>query len=579
MDLDLAARVKRLRALGSDDAATEAKSAVGKLPKRVWEAVSAFANTNGGLLILGLDEGGEFRLADGFDPQPILDALSDGLNLAPGHRTKVTPVPLNDVEQVEFEGGVVVALTVRPLAAVPAPCYVTERGLENGSYRRWDDQNIHLTSYEIYLMRHRHELLGTDREAVSNAQLDDLDPDLVERMTSRLRSQGSRALVGAADTVSQLRRLNVVDGHGVPTLAGLLSLGAYPQQFFPQLFIDVAVHPSTVKGTQSGALRFLDRQVCEGPIPVAVEQAVRAVARNLRTARVVEGARGTDVLEIPEEVLREAIVNAVTHRDYSNQILGQQVAVDVYPDRVEVTSPGGFWGSVSRDNVGDGRSCSRNDSLAKLLTRVPLSDSDAMVCENQGSGVPRMIGAMRSRGLPIPSFESTVDQVKVVLHRFGLLTPETRDWLGSVAKSERLTPRQEIALVLARTRGEVTPQDLRQQAAVDSDDARADLERLADLGLLTEEATDSYQLHVALEMAGLTPVQREVLAALSADVPKNIQELSGMTGRSPNALRPILRDLVASGAATATAQRTSRNRAYLRAADEAAGPDSPQLPL
>ncbi len=579
MVLDIATRVKRLRSLGSDDAATEAKNAVGKLPKRVWEAVSAFANTSGGLVLLGLDEGSGFRLAAGFDPQPILDALSDGLNVAAGHRTKVTPVPPTEVEQVEFEGGVVVALTVRPLAAVPAPCYVTDQGLENGSYRRWDDQNIHLTSYEIYLMRHRHELLGTDREAVSSASVDDLDLDLVERMTTRLRSQGSHALAGATDMISQLRRLNVVDALGVPTLAGLLSLGAYPQQFFPQLFVDVTVHPSTVKGIQPDAVRFLDRQVCEGPIPVAVEQAVRAVARNLRTARVVEGARGTDVLEIPEEVLREAIVNAVTHRDYSSQVLGQQVAVDVFPDRVEVISPGGFWGSVSKENVAQGRSCSRNDSLAKMLTRVPLYDSDAMVCENQGSGVPRMIGVMRSRGLPIPAFESTVDQVKVVLHRFGLLTPETREWLGAVAKSERLTPRQEIALVLARTQGEVTPQDLRQQAAIDSDDARADLERLADLGLLIEEAIDTYELPLTPELSELTPVQREVLAALSTEVPRNIQELSRTTGRSPNALRPVLRDLIAGGVATATAPPTSRNRAYLRAADKSAGPDSPQLPL
>lgn len=579
MVLDLAARVKRLRTLGSDDATTEAKSAVGKLPKRVWEAVSAFANTNGGLVLLGLDEGSEFRLAAGFDPQPILDALSDGLNVAVGHRTKVTPVPPTDVEQIEFEGGVVVALTVRPLVAVPAPCFVTDQGLENGSYRRWDDQNIHLTSYEIYLLRHRHELLGTDREAVSSARISDLDSDLIERMVARLRSQGSRALTSATDTISQLRRLNVVDSAGVPTLAGLLSVGTYPQQFFPQLFIDVAVHPGTVKGIQPEALRFMDRQVCEGPIPVAVEQAVRAVARNLRTARVVEGARGTDVLEIPEEVLREAIVNAVTHRDYSSQVLGQQVAVDVFPDRVEVISPGGFWGSVSRENVAQGRSCSRNDSLAKLLTRVPLYDSDAMVCENQGSGVPRMIGAMRSRGLPIPAFESTVDQVKVVLHRFGLLTPETREWLGTVTKSERLTPRQEIALVLARTQGEVTPQDLRHQAAVDSDDARTDLERLAELGLLIEGRIDTYELPVGPELAGLTPVRREVLAALSTDVPKNIQELSVITRRSPNSLRPVLRDLVAGGAATATAPPTSRNRAYLRVVDESSGPDSPQLPL
>ncbi|MDN6566824.1 MAG: putative DNA binding domain-containing protein [Actinomyces sp.] len=579
MGLDIVARVARLRSLGSDEGTTEIKSAVGKLPKRVWEAVSAFANSSGGVVLLGLDEESGFALAPGFDPQPILDALSDGLNATPGHGTKVTPVPPTEVEQLEFEGGVVVALTVRPLVAIPAPCFVTDQGLENGAYRRWDDQDIHLSTYAIYLLRHRHEQLGTDREAVAAATVQDLDPHLLDRMIARLRKQGSRVLTGTTDTLSQLRRLNVVDQAGRPTLAGLLSVGTYPQQFFPQLFIDVAVHPGTAKGAQPGSTRFLDRKVCEGPIPVAVDQAVRAVARNLRTARVVEGSRGTDVLEIPEEVLREAIVNAATHRDYSSHVLGQQVAVDVYPDRVEIISPGGFWGSVSRENIGEGVSCSRNDCLAKLLTQVPLPDSDAMVCENLGSGVPLMIGAMRSRGLPIPAFDSSADKVKVVLHRFGLLTPETREWLHSLGGATRITPRQEIALVLTRTQGNVTPHDLREQAAVDSDDARNDLERLVDLGLLTETGIETYELPRELDAAVLTPVQRDVLTAVDAGTARNIQELARRTHRSANALRPVLRDLVARGLVIATAPPTSRNRAYLRAVDESAHPDSPQLPL
>lgn len=566
---DLVEQVRRLRALGSDDAYAETKSSVGKLPKDVWESVSAFANTRGGVIILGLAERSGFLPASGFSAQPILDALSDGLNPAPGKKGKVTPFPPTEVEQVEFEGTVVVTLTVEPLVATPAPCYVTDQGLENGSYRRWDDQDIHLTSYEIHLLRHRHELVPTDREAVDGASVADLDHDLIDRAVNRLRAQGSRALAGTAERVDQLRRLNITGADGSVTLAGILSAGIYPQQFFPQLFVDVAVHPGVVKSDPRASVRFLDRQICEGPIPVMADQAVGAILRNLRTSRVVAGTRGVDVPEIPEEVLREAIVNALAHRDYSTWARGQQVSVDVYADRVEITSPGGFWGGITADNVVEGISRSRNDALTKLLTRIPLPNGNEMVCENQGSGVPMMFGAMRDRGLPIPEFEDSIDRVRVILHRFGLLTPDTRSWLDSLT-SQPLSPHDEIALVLARTQGHVSPQDLRQQIGMDSDDARSSLLRLTQLDILTRVGSDEFQLNVVqLPLPwDLSPGEMEVLHALHPKEPLSIQRIAAITGRSVNSLRPILHRMVDQGAVVPTAPPTSRKRAYLRAPDQ-----------
>lgn len=563
---ELAEHVRRLRSIGSDDSFAEAKASVGKLPKTVWESVSAFANTRGGVVILGIDETRAFLPAEGFSPQPILDALSDGLNPQPGKKSKITPLPPTEIDQIEFEGAVLVALSVEPLVATPAPCYVADQGVENGSYRRWDDQDIHLTSYEIYLLRHRHELTSTDREPVAGASARDLDSDLMDRAIARLRSQGSRALTGAPTRLDQLLRLNLVTAEGIPTLAGIVSAGLYPQQFFPQLFVDVAVHPGITKSDPRSPARFVDRQVCEGPIPAMTEMAVSAVLRNLRTARVVEGTRGVDVPEIPHDVLREAIVNAVTHRDYSSWGRGQQVAVDVYADRVEITSPGGFWGGITPANVAEGVSRSRNDTLAKLLTRIPLPGGDAMVCENQGSGVPQMIGAMRDRGLPIPEFQDTIDGVRVILHRFGLLTAETRSWLEDLTQEE-LSPHEEIALVLAKTQSRVTPQELRQQIGRDTDDARADLLRLTQLGLLHHVATDVFQLITFQPQLpwDLTAGEIDVLNALNPTVSLTVQQLANVTGRRVAGLRSILRRLVESGAVVATAPPTSKSRAYLRA--------------
>lgn len=564
--------VRRLRAQGSDDAYVEAKGAAGGLPKDVWPTVSAFANARGGTIILGLSERDGFRPATGFDPGVILDALSEGLTQAPRQTAaKVTPIPDVDVEQMEFEGAMVLVVRVHPLTGSPGPCYVTDQGLERGSYRRWDDQDRRMSSYQIFMVRHRHDYLQTDRQPVESSTDADLDASLTNTMVARLRAAGSRALVGTSDRPGELRRLNVVQASGTPTLSGLVALGAYPQQFFPQLFVDVAVHPGIEKSDPHADYRFVDREICEGPIPVMVRDAVAAVMRNLRTARVVDGIGGRDVPEIPEPVLREAIVNALTHRDYGEVGRREQVAVDVYPDRVEVTNPGGFWGGVTADNVDEGHSRSRNDTLAKMLTNVPLVGREGTVSENQGSGVRAMIGAMRAHGLPAPEFEDRLDAVRVTLHRFGLVTPATREWLHTVG-AERLSPHQQIALVVAREAEAVTPQVMRQQVGIDTDDARRLLADLRARGLLAEPSADQFVLAGALQTTllglpadapRLSAGEREVILVFAGGGERSSQEIAAATGRSIGNVRSLLQSLVAARVLMPTAPTTSRARKYV----------------
>lgn len=448
--------VERLRRLGRDDAQYEVKAAAKELPKGIWESVSAFANTTGGTLILGLDEGTGFRPAPGFDHGRIEDQLRSGLDTAPQATAKVRPVPPFEVETHILDGAPVVVVTVSTLREDPGaqlPCFVTDRGVQNGSFKRIGDADKKLDAYEIYNLQTRFTEDITDREPVHGATSSDLDPDLLRRMLAGLRRR-SRALAGIdpTDTIGGLARINVVDGAGVPTLAGLLALGTYPQREYPQLTVDVAVHPGPEKSADL-TVRFLDRRICDGPIPVMIDDAVSAVLRHLAVRRVIVGTEGVDEPEIPELVLREAITNAVIHRDYSARVRGQQVAVDVYPDRVEVTSPGGFRGDRTVDNVGEGRSTSRNASLSRILMDVPLPGSDAYVVENQGTGVPMMNQAMQARGLRAPDYSrSTLSRVVVRLHR----RPDSDS-----TDHRTLTPVQDLVLAILDRR---TPQTIAQLA-------------------------------------------------------------------------------------------------------------------
>ncbi|QPL05496.1 MULTISPECIES: ATP-binding protein [Actinomyces] len=479
------------------------------MARGISESVSAFANTDGGVIILGLDESAGFASVPDLDVPALVNGLRVGLSRALGESPKVQPVPDYELARGSVDDHDVLVLTIHPLRAEPGiamPCFVYDQGVERGSYRRADDADVRLTPYEGYLLRTQNQMDSTDREVVPGATLADLSKESVARTLDVLRAGRSHALEGIApdDVAAALARINVLTRDGEVTLAGYLALGAYPQQEYPQLTVDVAVHPG-LDTSQDPSIRFIDRQNCDGPLPRMIQDAVAAVLRNLRVHRVVDGTGGRDVAELPEEVLREAITNAVMHRDYSHWVRGQQVAVDVYPDWVEVSSPGGFWGDKTKDNVADGRSQARNQVLVRLLSLVPL-DGHSTVAEQQGSGVLRMVVAMRQQGLDAPDYSaSTVDHVVVRLDRFGSLAPQ------------------------------------------------------ADAG--PNELPDAAGRRSAMRV--ISEARREILRVLRTDEPRSIHEVSEMTGRSVGYVRPLLRDLVERGLVEATAPPQSRRRKYL----------------
>ena len=119
------------------------------------------------------------------------------------------------------------------------------------------------------------------RDRVDGATVADLDEAVYEAAFSRALQLTPRSMRGANDTQQRLRRLNFINSQGFVIRSGLLVAGKYPQQFFPKLYVDVAVHPGVTKGA-SGELRFYDRTICEGTLGEMIEDAAIAVAKNLR---------------------------------------------------------------------------------------------------------------------------------------------------------------------------------------------------------------------------------------------------------------------------------------------------------
>ena len=265
-------------------------------------------------------------------------------------------------------------------------------------------------------------------------------------------------------------------------------------------------------------------------------------------------------------MLREAITNAVVHREYSAYFTGQSVSVDVFPDRVVITNPGGLWGGKTLSNLADGTSRCRNAILMKLMSSIPLPSGAGLPAEGGGTGIPLMIREMESRALGTPQFYADIDCFRVTLGRSGTEIPENRLWIQDFA-GDGLSRHEEAILLAARRDRRASVKSIRDMLQIDSDEIREACTRLVGIGALERIGKDTYRVRQGESAAAAKEQAKDpekaILATLSADVPMGIHELADAIGRSVGSTRQYVRELVESGCVVATAPTTSRNRKYL----------------
>ena len=572
--MELADIVARLRETGVEFEDVEVKRASGGLPQNVAETMCAFANSRGGTIILGLDERAGFAAVGVSDPVALRD------DLAGIARVKLTPALAPIIDTVPFESAILLLAEIEPLPPAQRPCYVTARGLYNGAFVRVGDGDQWLTPYEIDRLRENSGQPRWDEEPVPQATAErDLDPRAVSRLIETASRNSPRSFAGlsAPDALARLGVLVPHEGSLVPSLAGLLSVGAYPQQFFPQLMVSLAVYPHEEAGQPGpGGTRFLDSAAVGGTVPTMVTDTIQAAQRNLRKSSRVAGAGRDDYWEIEPEVIREAVVNALMHRDYSPQARGTQIQVELFPDRLTVTSPGGLFGNVRLETLGQNRtSSSRNARLAALLQEAGDPLTGRPVAENRGSGISTMINQVRRDTGLVPLFAANLDEFCVTIPRASLITPELRAWAGRLSQGRDLSEAQISVLALANA-GYAVDIALIRRLGLAPSDARRQLSQLRDLGLLqARRARDdgSYRLafglseiettDAALPLPGSGLAER-ILEALRETDSASRGELQEATRASRSSVTNALDDLITLGAVEATAPPRSPNRRYRR---------------
>jgi len=414
LQAELDAAVPRLRAAATDHEEVEVKSASGGFPESVLKSISAFSNDRGGLLILGLSDTDFLPVS--INPAKLAaDLVSQCSDV---FEPRIPPT----IGICDVDGRPVVAARIPPLGHQHRPCYIRAEGMNQGSYTRVHDGNRRLTDFEIHVMVSGRGQPNDDVAPVDGAGLEHLDDALVSDLLRRIRQRRGEIFTEAADheVLHMLGVLTEPRSDSPVSLAGLVALGRYPQQFVPQLSASFVVLPTIDGSPLADGTRFIDNRPLDGPIPAIVSQAVSAMHRNMRRRSVVLGAGRQDIWDYPTEAIREIVANALMHRDYHPTAQGTQVRISLYPDRFEVASPGGLHGIHAGHTditqlIDTSISSTRNALLARLLEDVVIPGTGRPVCENRGSGLRAAVQALDRMGMRPPELDDRVRELVVTV--------------------------------------------------------------------------------------------------------------------------------------------------------------------
>lgn len=264
-----------------------------------------------------------------------------------------------------------------------------------------------MTDYEIYSFEAFRTHRLDDRRPVGSAEISYLDIHAVEKYIMKKRENRPGLKNVDDETVFGLMGITA---EGKPTLASILVFGIYPQAIFPQLCATaIRVAGREIGDVNTRGDRFIDNVRLEGTIPELFDGIMNFCKRAMRNATRIDPETGyrNDRAEYPVEAIREAVLNALIHRDYSPYTEGTPIQIDFFEDRLEIHSPGSLYGGMEVDQLGIARPDLRNPLLATMCEFIT-------VAENRFSGIPTMRKSMSDYGLPEPEFRNCRNEFVVV---------------------------------------------------------------------------------------------------------------------------------------------------------------------
>ena len=409
----------------------EFKKAKDGVPENLYDTFSSFSNTSGGIIIFGVDEKNDYDICGITNSDIFQKKITEqSLMMEP----KIRPI----ITICEYDGKIIASAEIPELDVFNKPCYYSGKGKMKGSYIRVGDADLPMTDYEIYSFDAFKYKTEDELRSKERIEKDIFNEISINSFLDKIISVKPNLINLDRDTI--LKMNGIIDKNNYPTVCGILNFGKYPQIFSPNLDI-VAVRCSTNEyGVEDqNGIRFLDNKRLDGTINEMLKLAISFVINNIKKAtRINDSGIREDVLEYPIKAIREIILNALIHRDYSIHTENEPIRLTIFDDRIEISNPGGLYGRLSLDELGKVHSDIRNPFIASILEILEVT-------ENRYSGIPTIYAEMKKAGLMEPKFESVRGTFKVTLYN-SKKTDIINDNFVSKIKAYCKTPRTKESL-------------------------------------------------------------------------------------------------------------------------------------
>ena len=447
----------------------EYKVALPDKSEKYMKTIVAFSNTQGGKLIVGVDD--KTHQLVGVDNDTLFQVMD---RIANAISDSCVPQIIPDIEPQTIEGKTLIVVSVEP--GKSRPYYLKSKGKENGTY-------IRVAGTSRLAFPDKIKELEMEGARVSWDELTCVGYSVTEEAVENLCKdiefyRKDRGMVEHSVKKEQLinwKLLKQSEGALLATNAFVLLTSDY----FPYSKTQCAVF----KGIDRAV--FLDKREFTGPIYKQIEEAVEFVLRNIRLGATIDGLVRKEQYELPLEAIREMIVNAHCHRNLLDESC---VQIALYDDRLEVTSPGGLYNGITYEEVMNGHSRIRNKAIANVFSQMGF-------VEAWGSGIKRIFNAAKEYGLQEPKFQEFDNMFRVELFRnsnIGEASEKHRRSIGEASEKDEfveLNDTQYEIVKLLLENNQMSATNLSEKIGVASRNIESNIKKLKEYGLLVRHGS------------------------------------------------------------------------------------------
>lgn len=416
--------------------------------QKIIQTIIAFSNSAGGTIVIGVRDKTKEVIG-------LNDALLVEEQIASAVADSITPLLIPLFQLYTWRNKDLLIITV-PHSFVPY--FLKSKGLENGTFVRLGSTNRLADKETINQIQQLRSNKNFDEQPHFDCPLSDINLDNAKELFLEVSKKFTQT------TAYSLGLLVKQHAKTLPTNGAVLLFGKNLNNYFP----DARIRLARFEGIDK--TRIIDHQDLSEPLTTAISQIIAFIRRHTATAAVIGEIKRKDIPQYPPIVIREAVINALLHADYS--IKGASITVAIFDDRIEITNPGCLPYGLSMTAAISGISQIRNRVIGRTFRELNF-------IEQWGSGLGRMINTCQQQGIARPKFEEVGNFFRITLYHKASTPKITESWhhpiIQYLEKNAEISPKKALDIwkVTSRT-------------------ASSRLKKMCDVGILVEISTSPY---------------------------------------------------------------------------------------